>query len=462
MEHYISNEVLLLEQLIAIVEGDTQLKLSEEAVINIETCHRFLSDYCKKDPEILNRLSVGSLSLLRHYACGIGERIPNEIVKLMLFLKIQSFSYGYSGVRLALVQRLIDFYNKGVLPVVYSKDIPDERIALAHLALPLFGEGEVCIHNKIYSAQELEAKYGWLPLSLEMREADALLNGTQLTTAYGIYNLSKSLQIIQWADFVASVSTQAFGGNLSAFSEAMQIVRPHKGLVETAEHLRTLLKDSTLATQAQAFSSMPEAFCSIPQIHGAVRESIAAIRKVIKTEMNSVTDNPILFPETQEIIFGGNSHTLPLTLAMDFLAITLTSLGNISERRVFYLLSNIGKEIETEIDYPIFQRIIEGILNENRRLSTPASIESPILFEKTIDIKGMGGSSAIKCEQVVKNIEEILAIELILATSQWKKKQFDYHSDLFKEYLSFMTDEEVTTLKKQIEHTIHFFNSAQN
>ena len=457
MEHYISNEVLLLEQLTAIIEGDTQLELSEEAVINIETCHRFLSDYLQKDPKALNNLSVDSMSLLRHYACGIGERIPNEIVKLMLFLKIQSFSYGYSGVRLVLVQRLIDFYNHGVFPVVYSKDIPDERIALAHLALPLFGEGEVCIQHKVYSAQELEGKYGWQPLSSEGREADALLNGTQLTTAYGIYNLSKSLKLIQWADFVASVSTQVFGGNLSAFSEAMQVVRPHKGLVETAEHLRMLLKDSVLSEHPQAFSSMPEAFCSIPQIHGAVRESIAAIRKVIKTEMNSVTDNPILFPETQEIIFGGNSHTLPLSLAMDFLAITLTSLGNISERRVFYLLSNIGKEIETEIDYPIFQRIIEGILNENRRLSTPASIESPILFEKTIDIKGMGGSSAIKCEQVVKNIEEILAIELILATSQWKKKQFDYHSDLFKEYLSFMAEEEVTTLKKQIEHTIRFF-----
>ena len=437
MEHYISNEVLLLEQLTAIIEGDTQLKLSEEAVINIETCHRFLSDYLQKDPKALNKLSVDSMSLLRHYACGIGER--------------------YSGVRLALVQRLIDFYNHGVFPVVYSKDIPDERIALAHLALPLFGEGEVCIQHKVYSAQELEGKYGWQPLLSEGREADALLNGTQLTTAYGIYNLSKSLKLIQWADFVASVSTQVFGGNLSAFSEAMQVVRPHKGLVETAEHLRMLLKDSILSEHPQAFSSMPEAFCSIPQIHGAVRESIAAIRKVIKTEMNSVTDNPILFPETQEVIFGGNSHTLPLSLAMDFLAITLTSLGNISERRVFYLLSNIGKEIETEIDYPIFQRIIEGILNENRRLSTPASIESPILFEKTIDIKGMGGSSAIKCEQVVKNIEEILAIELILATSLWKKKQFEHHSALFKEYLSFMAEEEVTTLKKQIEHTIRFF-----
>ncbi|GJH41022.1 histidine ammonia-lyase [Capnocytophaga sp. HP1101] len=458
MEHYISNEILLLEQLNAIIESDTQLKLSEEAVINIESCYRFLEQQLQARPEELEHLFVGSMPLLRHYACGIGERIPNEIVKLMLFLKIQSFSYGYSGVRLALVQRLIDFYNHGVFPVVYSKDIPDERIALAHLALPLFGEGEVCIQHKIYSAQELEAKYGWQPLVLEGREADALLNGTQLTTAYGVHNLLKSLRLIQWADFVASVSTQVFGGNLSAFSEAMQVVRPHKGLIETAEHLRNLLKDSTLNESPQPFSSMPEAFCSIPQIHGAVRESIAAIRKVIKTEMNSVTDNPILFPETQEIIFGGNSHTLPLSLAMDFLAITLTSLGNISERRVFYLLSNIGKEIETEIDYPIFQRIIEGILNENRRLSTPASIESPILFEKTIDIKGMGGSSAIKCVQVVKNIEEILAIELILATSLWKKKPLDFHSELFKEYLTFMEEGEVHTLKKQIERTIQFFS----
>lgn len=474
MIHYISNEVLLLEQLSAIVESDTELKLSEEAVVNIETCYRFLQEHTKTHSDdllkLLNasffddagRLKTSELAekqrdMLQHYACGMGERIPNEIVKLMLFLKIQSFSYGFSGVRLELVQRMIDFYNKGVMPVVYSKDIPDERIALAHLALPLFGEGEVCVQNKIYSAQELESKYGWAPLTLQMRETDALLNGTQLTTAYGIYNLIKSLRLMEWADFVASVSTQVFGGNRSAFSEAMQVVRPHKGLIETAQHLRSLLKDSTWAEGGEALRPLPEAFGSIPQIHGAVRESIGAIRKVIKTEMNSVTDNPILFPETKEIIFGGNSHTLPLSLAMDFLAITLTSLGNISERRVFYLLSTAGKDIENEIDYPIFQRIIEGILNENRRLSTPASIESPILFEKTIDIKGMGGSSAIKAEQVVKNIQEILAIELILATSLWKKKQFSYHSALFKSYLDFMAEEETSTLKKQIKCTIAFF-----
>ena len=430
MVHYISNEVLLLEQLDTIINTDVKLKLSEEAVLNIEKCHTFFTEKVKDSS--LTEATEQHYTQLRHYACGIGERLPCKLVRIMLFLKIQSFSYGFSGVRLALVQRLIDFFNNGVYPVVYSKDIPDERIALAHLSLPLIGEGEVCIQNKIYSAQELASKYGWEPLPLSQREVDALLNGTQLTTAYSAHNLIESLKLIEWADFVASVSTQVFGGNLSAFSELMQVVRPHKGLVETAQHL------------------------------GAVREAIAAIRKVVKTEINSVTDNPILFPEQGEIIFGGNSHTLPLSLSMDFLSITLTSLGNISERRVFYLLSNVGKDIETEIDYPIFQRIIEGILNENRRLSTPSSIESPILFEKTIDIKGMGGSSAIKCSQIVKNVMQIIAIELILATSLWKKKPLRYHSSIFKDYLDFIAEEGVTTLKKQIEHTIQFFNSTQN
>ena len=460
MVHYISNEVLLLEQLDTIINTDVKLKLSEEAVLNIEKCHTFFTEKVKDSS--LTEATEQHYTQLRHYACGIGERLPCKLVRIMLFLKIQSFSYGFSGVRLALVQRLIDFFNNGVYPVVYSKDIPDERIALAHLSLPLIGEGEVCIQNKIYSAQELVSKYGWEPLPLSQREVDALLNGTQLTTAYSAHNLIESLKLIEWADFVASVSTQVFGGNLSAFSELMQVVRPHKGLVETAQHLRTLLKDSTLVDSPEDFQSMPEAFCSIPQIHGAVREAIAAIRKVVKTEINSVTDNPILFPEQGEIIFGGNSHTLPLSLSMDFLSITLTSLGNISERRVFYLITKHQEQSEL-IEYPIFQRIIEGILNENRRLSTPSSIESPILFEKSIDIKGMGGSAAVKCEQIIRNIEQILAIELILAASVWKMRKISSYSAIFEEYLSFMAaNEGDNTLKQKIENTLSFFNKCKD
>lgn len=459
MFHYISNEVLLLEQLNAIIEDDTQLKLSEEALLNIEKCEAFwrekAADSSKESPE-----SENADQLLRQYACGIGQPIPRTIVRLMLFLKIQSFSYGFSGVRLEVVHRLIQFYNTGALPIVYSQDIPDERIALAHLALPLIGEGELHYQRKTYATQEIDTKNGWQPLTLNTREVEALLNGTQLTTAYSVYNLLKALRLVQWADFVAAVSTSVFGGNLSPFSELMQIVRPHKGLIETAEHLRTLLKDTPLTELPNSGQRMPEAFCSIPQIHGAVREAIAAIRKVVKTEINSVTDNPILFPEQNQIIFGGNSHTLPLTLAMDFLAITLTSLGNISERRLFFLLANSIQTKDDNPQYALLQRIVEGLLNENRRLSTPASIESPILFEKAMDIKGMGGSGAIKCLQVLKNVEKIIAIELLLATSLCKKEDLSTHSPLFKDYLAFLGNE-TTTLKINIEQTLQFFNDYE-
>ena len=459
MFHYISNEVLLLEQLNAIIEDDTQLKLSEEALLNIEKCEAFWREKAaassKEFPE-----SESADRLLRQYACGIGQPIPRSIVRLMLFLKIQSFSYGFSGVRLEVVQRLIQFYNAAALPIVYSQDIPDERIALAHLALPLIGEGELHYQRKTYATQEIDDKNGWQPLTLNTREVEALLNGTQLTTAYSVYNLLKALRLVQWADFVAAVSTSVFGGNLSPFSELMQIVRPHKGLIETAEHLRALLKDTPLTELPNSGQSMPEAFCSIPQIHGAVREAIAAIRKVVKTEINSVTDNPILFPEQNQIIFGGNSHTLPLTLAMDFLAITLTSLGNISERRLFFLLANSIQTKDDNPQYALLQRIVEGLLNENRRLSTPASIESPILFEKAMDIKGMGGSGAIKCLQVLKNVEKIIAIELLLATSLCKKEDLSTHSPLFKDYLAFLGNE-TTTLKINIEQTLQFFNDYE-
>lgn len=459
MFHYISNEVLLLEQLNAIIEDDTQLKLSEEALLNIEKCEAFwrekAADSSKEFPE-----SENADRLLRQYACGIGQPIPRTIVRLMLFLKIQSFSYGFSGVRLEVVQRLIQFYNAGALPIVYSQDIPDERIALAHLALPLIGEGELHYQRKTYATQEIDTKNGWQPLTLNTREVEALLNGTQLTTAYSVYNLLKALRLVQWADFVAAVSTSVFGGNLSPFSELMQIVRPHKGLIETAEHLRALLKETPLTELPNSGQRMPEAFCSIPQIHGAVREAIAAIRKVVKTEINSVTDNPILFPEQNQIIFGGNSHTLPLTLAMDFLAITLTSLGNISERRLFFLLANSIQTKDDNPQYALLQRIVEGLLNENRRLSTPASIESPILFEKAMDIKGMGGSGAIKCLQVLKNVEKIIAIELLLATSLCKKEDLSTHSPLFKDYLAFLGNE-ITTLKINIEQTLQFFNDYE-
>ncbi|MDO5105844.1 aromatic amino acid ammonia-lyase [Capnocytophaga sp.] len=469
MIHYISNETLVLEHIEALIVNDIKLKLSEEAILNAKRCSSFLND------EILTRTGTDFASenqhnLLKSYACGIGNPVPDTIVKLMLFLKIQSLCYGFSGVRLEIIERFLDFYNNDVLPVVYSQDAPDDRIALAHLALPLIGEGEVRIDKKVFSACELESKFGWKPLKMKDKEAEALLGGTQLTTAYGVFNLIKSLKINKVSDFVSSISVQVFGTNPLYFSEQVQVVRPHKGQIQTAEQLSKIIKNNRLQKyfDKNASCCAPEAFCAIPQVHGAVKDTISYVRRIIKTEVNSTTDNFLVFPHLKQVITGGNSHTLPLSLGLDFLSIALTSLGNISERRIFYLISalnneKMAKNARVLLDLSVFQRITEGILAENKRLSVPVSVESPIFSEKMTDIKGMGGSSAVKCSQVIKNIEQILAIELLVATLLISEEKITFESDIIKEYMQFLNlnNENESILKKNIQKTVQFFNENE-
>lgn len=467
MIHYISNEVLILENIEALLVNDAKLKLSEEAIINIQKCNSFLNEQIS-DQSLEKKLTENKHNLLQSYACSIGEPVPDVIVKLMLFLKIQSLCYGFSGIRLEIVERLLDFYNNNVLPVVYSKDTPDDRIALAHLALPIIGKGEVRIKGKIFSACELEEKFGWQPLSLRADESEVLLGGTQLTTAYGVYNLIKSSKISNIADFISVISVQIFGANTSSFSEQVQMVRPHKGQIQTAQQMRMLLENHRILDQTKKISlSAPEAFCAIPQVHGAVKDTIAYVRKIVKTEVNSTTDNLLIFPNLKQIISGGNSHTLPLSFGMDFLAIALTGLGNISERRIFYLISTLIAQNEREssmfLDLSVFQRITESILAENKRLSVPVSVESPIFTEKTTDIKGMGGSSAVKCSEVLKNIEQILAIELLIITLLISNYKIHFDSDIMKEYIDFLNfDTEQEHFKRNIEKTIQFFNETEH
>lgn len=467
MIHYISNETLVLEQIETLLINDIKLKLSEEAVLNIEKCNAFLNEHIlNPSKEVFS--TDNQHCILKSYACGIGEPIPDRIVKLMLFLKIQSFCYGFSGVRLEVVERFLNFYNNGVLPVVYSQDTPDDRISLAHLALPLIGEGEVRIGGKIFSACELETKFGWEPLDLKEKEAEALLGGTQLTTAYGAYNLIKSLKISRLSDFISSVSAQVFGASTLYFSQQVQMVRPHKGQIQTAEQISIFLENNHLDKNIETVSAVPEAFCAIPQVHGAVKDTISHVRRIVKTEINSTTDNLLIFPQSKQIIGGGNSHTLPLSLGLDFLSIALTSLGNISERRIFYLISTLHTQENKEIsdillDLSVFQRITEGILAENKRLSVPVSVESPIFTEKITDIKGMGGSSAVKCSQVLKNIEQILAIELLIVTLLISSKKINFESEIIDAYtkeLDFDANKN-QLLKKSIEKTVRFFNESE-
>lgn len=455
MTHYISNDVLLLEQMELLLDKDVKLKLSEESILNVQKSEAFVKKRFGKTIDEQH-------ALLKSYACGIGRPIPDTVVKLMLFLKIQSLCYGFSGVRLEIVNRLIDFFNHDVLPVVYSEDTPDDRISLAHLSLPLIGEGEVRISGKIFSACELTDMFGWKPLSVEKKEAEALLGGTQLTTAYGAYNLIRSMKLCQLSDFISIISAQIFGTDMLFFSEQVQIVRPHKGQIQTAEQLRYFLKNNSRKDSSFSSSQVPEAFSAIPQVHGAVKDTVSYVRKIIKTEINSTTDNLLIFPESEQILSGGNSHTLPLSLGLDFLSMALTNLGNISERRLFYLISSLlNKNSNDFIDLSVFQRITESILAENKRLSVPVSIESPIFTEKNTDIKGMGGSAAIKCSKVIKNIEQILAIELLTSTLISLNKNIEFTSERLDEYIKFLELDRAHSqdipIKKSIEKTISFF-----
>lgn len=457
MTHYISNELLTFGHIESLLNSDIKLKLSEEAKINIHKSHTFFVD---------NQLvtEINQPYLLESYACGMGDFIPDEIVKLMIFLKIQSFCYGFSGIRFEIIERLLEFYNNDVLPVVYSIDTPDDRIALAHLALPLIGKGEVRIKGKIFSASELENKFGWRPLLLYSKEIETLLAGTQLTTAYAVHNLIKSLKISKLADWISSLSVQIFGVNQLFFSEQVQLARPHKGQVQTAENIRNILTINTLENKNSTYY---EAFCAIPQVHGAVKDSISHVRRIIKTEINSSTDDLLYFAENQLVIPSGNSHTLPLSLSLDFLAIALTSLGNITERRIFHLISSFQSEKNDKNDekivyLSIFQRISEGILAENKRLSMPISVESPIFTEKTTDIKGMGASSALKCFQIIKNIEKILAIELLTVSLIQSINEIHFESEIFNQYASLINfNPQELYLKKNIEQTICFFEENE-
>ncbi|GJQ04938.1 aromatic amino acid ammonia-lyase [Capnocytophaga canimorsus] len=475
MIHYISNETLNLERLEVIISEGVKLKLSEEAVVNIEKSYTYLQNRLKNatnpienvvsascfdsNGKILpQKISENQHNLLKSYACGFGRTAPDTIVKLMLFLKIQSLSYGYSGVHLKTVERLIDFFNNDILPVVYLEGAPDDRISLANMALPLIGEGEVRINGKVFSACELEAQYGWRSLQLGAKEGEALLVGTQLTTAYAVYCLIKSLKICVLSDFIASLSADVFGADASPFLAEVQAVRPHKGQILTAKNLRTFLSNNEKKEQY-----VPEAFYAIPQVHGAVKDAIAAVRKVIRTEINSATDNTLIFQELNAIFYGGNSHTLPLSFALDYLAIALTGLGNISERRTFHLINKTEHlPNKKTLDFWVLQRMGEGISVENKHLAVPTSAENPMLIEKRFDIKGMGGSAAVKCYQLVENIQQLLAIELLTAML-FLENQFD-ENDVKRVILQdFRNDLKINkksfSLKKSLEKTIRFLEN---
>ncbi|NND63583.1 MAG: histidine ammonia-lyase [Flavobacteriaceae bacterium] len=438
--HYISTEVLSLPKIMEVTSNHAQLALSEEAVLNIKKSHQYLHKKLKEEDKPIYGINTGfgslynvkisndNLSKLQEnlvmsHACGTGELVPHAIVRLMLLLKIQSLSYGYSGVQLETVERLIEFYNHDILPVIYTQGslgASGDLAPLAHMSLPLLGKGEVHYEGKIMEASELLKEKGWKPIILQAKEGLALLNGTQFMSAYGVYCLLKSHKLSYLADLIAASAVDAFDCNMSPFHELVHLVRPHRGQVKTAERILEFLEDSEIGESENKKVQDPYSFRCIPQVHGATKDTIHFASKTFKTEINSVTDNPNIFMEADMIISGGNFHGQPLALALDYLGIAMSELGNISERRTFQLVSGLRELPQFLVNNPglnsgfmIPQYTAASIVSSNKQLATPASVDSIVSSNGQEDHVSMGANAATQCLRIVDNVETILAIELM-------------------------------------------------
>lgn len=440
--HKISAELLSIEQIGEIVYGGYKIELSDDAQRRISECRKYLDKKIEESTVpiygvttgfgSLCNVSIGSdylaqlqINLMMSHACGTGDRVPNDIVKIMLLLNIQSLSYGFSGCQLATVNRLIDFFNNDVYPIVYmqgSLGASGDLVPLAHLSLPLVGLGEVEYKGKVLTSVELLKKFKWQPIQLASKEGLALLNGTQNMGAFAVWSLLQSQRLSKWADKIAAMSLDAYYGLTAPFTDAVHQVRPHKGQIVTAARMLELLEGSEIMEKPKSYVQDPYSFRCIPQVHGTVKDTIEYVRSVVDVEVNSATDNPTVCPDEDLIISAGNFHGEPIAMPMDFLAIALCELANISERRIYKLVSGTRGLPSFLIANPgvnsgfmIPQYTAASIVSLNKTLSTPSSVDSIPSSQGQEDHVSMGANAAIKLYKVVLNTERVLAIELFNA-----------------------------------------------
>ncbi|KVV16108.1 Histidine ammonia-lyase [Flavobacterium sp. TAB 87] len=491
--HYITNELLTFEIIQEIVMEQKKIELSDEAKVNILKCRDYLDKKMASHSGPIYGINTGFGSLcnvkisnenlsklqenlVKSHACGTGDEVPSHIVKLMLLLKIQSLSYGYSGIQLETVQRLVDFFNNDVLPIIYTQGslgASGDLAPLAHLSLPLLGLGEVCYEGKKVSSAEVLEKFKWDPVILKSKEGLALLNGTQFMSAYGTHIILKAYKLSYLADLIGAISLEGFDGRIEPFNELIHFIRPHKGQIQTANRIKEFLEGSEIIAQNKSHVQDPYSFRCMPQVHGASKDAIEYVQKVFKTEVNSVTDNPNVFVDSDEIISGGNFHGQPLALALDFIGIALAELGSISERRTYQLISGLRNLPAFLVDNPglnsgfmIPQYTAASIASQNKQLATPASVDSIVSSNGQEDHVSMGANGATKALRILDNLECILAIELMNASQAVHYRSPLKSSDFIEMFLSsyrvevpLVTEDRI--LHYDIEKTILFLDSLQ-
>jgi len=435
---------------------DHKMKTNEGPIYGINTGFGSLCNVIVPDAD-LEQLQE---NLVKSHACGAGEEVPVPIVKLMLFLKIRSLSYGKSGVQLKTVQGLCELINHQIYPVVYqqgSLGASGDLAPLAHLCLPLLGMGQVTYKGKKTDTSLVYAEKNLSPIRLQSKEGLALLNGTQFMGAYGVYCLLQSQNISAAADTITALSIDAFDARIDPFKDHLHTIRPHAGQLQTARKITELLKGSELIGRHKDQVQDPYSFRCVPQVHGASKDAIAYVSSVFETEINSVTDNPTIFPEENEILSGGNFHGQPLAIALDFLCIALAELGSISERRTYLLISGqrglpafLSPEPGLNSGFMIPQYTAASIVSQSKQLCTPASVDTIVSSNGQEDHVSMGANAATKCFRVAENTSRVLAIELLNAAQAMEFRRPQKTSEplekllsAFRQKVAFMRQDEI-------------------
>ncbi|MGF1587584.1 MAG: histidine ammonia-lyase [Bacteroidales bacterium] len=440
--HIISTSEIDLETVGRIISGKLKIELSDEVRRRIIDCRDYLERKLSGSDEPVYGINTGfgslydrrisnsdlgklQKNLVMSHACGMGNEVAENIVRLMLLFKIQSLSYGHSGVQLETVERLVDFYNHDILPVVYeqgSLGASGDLAPLAHLSLPLMGMGEVWHKGKKVPAKEVLDLNGWNIVKLKSKEGLALLNGTQFMAAYGVFACNEARRLTAIADLTGALSLDAFDGRSEAFNELVHKVRPHPGQIETARNVLKILEGSELIGRTKNHVQDPYSFRCIPQVHGASKDAVDYVASIFKREINSVTDNPTIFPDEDIVISAGNFHGQPLALGLDHLCLAVSEIASISERRIYRLLSGkrglplfLVANPGLNSGFMIPQYTAASIVSQNKQLCTPASVDTIESSQGQEDHVSMGANAATKALKVIENTEKVLAIEFYCA-----------------------------------------------
>jgi len=438
----LDSKPLQFQQIKHLLDYDQLVSITFDAHEKIMHCRAYLDQKMKEPGKMYYGVNTGfgylqnvqisldeieqlQYNLIVSHSCGLGEEVPSEIVKLMMMLKIKQLSYGHSGVQIQTVIRLMDMYNQGVLPVIYTQGslgASGDLAPLSHLSLPLLGLGEVYFKGEKMPASAALKMKSWEPIHLQSKEGLALINGTQFMNAYGLYCLKKAEQMLGMANLIAALSIDAFDCVMEPFHPSIHQIRGHKGQIDTAATLQSYLHGSEIATQTKSQVQDPYSFRCIPQVHGASIDAFNHVLRIFMQEVNAVTDNPNIFPDDDLIVSGGNFHGQPLAINLDYLCIAMSEIASISERRTYQLISGqrnlplfLVKNAGLNSGFMIPQYTAAGIVSENKQLCTPSSVDSISSSNNQEDHVSMGANAATKCLRLIQNVEKVLGIEMMTA-----------------------------------------------